>query len=549
MANTQTYGYIIAGGGTAGCVIASRLKRARPELSIAIIERGPDERNHPLVLNPLGVSQLRDIGLDSIYPTEPQSYLNDRRIELHAGNILSGSSAVNYGVWMRGDRKDYDHWADLIGDPQWGYEGLFPYFKRCESHYDPEGDRSQHGFNGPLKSFAGREYPLRGQFLDGFKHLGMHEIKDANAGSPLGISPYTENWSPKRQPSGLAYDLSGVDVVTGATIKRVLLEKRAGRSPVATGVELEDGRQIKASREVVLSCGTFRTPQVLMLSGIGSPADLNKVGIQSIVEVPDVGKNLWDHLCCFLCWKLDPIAAQEGLAVGNSKFMSNSKYLEGLACDWMVIDKLPGKELQEALQKDTTGTEEMDQHHLLVDRAHYWLTSLYMPISLGEGYDVGMDGEHISIGVLNFQPTSRGTVTLRSTNPNDLPLIDPCYASTHHDRCVMRAATRKMLSLAQAPSLKPIIVGERPPVGGRAISAASSEEDINARIDACATTLNHGAGTAAMGRVVDSELRVKGVEGLRVCDASVLPAPVAATIQATVYAVAEKLADMILSGP
>ncbi|EME43104.1 hypothetical protein DOTSEDRAFT_72471 [Dothistroma septosporum NZE10] len=547
MASQQAYDYIIAGG-TAGCVIASHLKQARPDFSIAIIERGPDERKHPLVLSPLGVSQLKDVGLDSIYPTEPQSHLNNRRIELHAGNVVSGSSAVNYGLWMRGDRKDYDYWASLIGDNQWGYEGLLPYFKRCETHYDPGGERAQHGFDGPMKSFTGRQYPLREPVLEGLKHLGLREIKDANGGSPLGISPYVENWSPTRQPSGLVYDLSGVGLVTNATIKRILLSSDSEQDPVAKGIELTDGRKLKAKREVILSCGAYRTPQVLMLSGIGPSARLSQLGIKTVVESPDVGNNLWDHLGVFLCCKLDPKAAEEGLAVGNAKFMSSPRNLEGSACNWMTIDKFPHDQLQVALQQDAKGATESDnEHHLLGARAHHCVMLVYMPISLGEGYDVGMDGEHVSVGVMNFQPTARGTITLRSTNPNDLPLIDPCYASTHHDKYVMRAATRKTLSLIEAPSLKSVIIGERPPVGRRPISAMSSDEEIDERVKGCAMSIQHGAGTTAIGKVVDAELCVKGVQGLRVCDASVLPAPVAATIQATVYAVAEKMADIILS--
>ena len=536
--------YIICGGGTAGCALASKLHQSNPELSIAIMERGPDEQNHPLVLNPMAVGQLHELGIVSTYSTEPQSNLNYRQVVLSGGNTLSGSSAINYGVWMRGHSKDYDHWAELVQDSRWSYEGLLPYFKRLETHYDADGDKDQHGFEGPIKTAAGRQYPMRQAVHEGLVELGLSDNPDMNGGEPLGIGKYTENWSPIRQPSGVAYDLSGVNIMTNTTVRRVRIESAAnGGGREAKGVELDDGRFIEAKKEIILCCGAYRTPQTLMLSGIGKASHLSELGIEVVIDNAEVGANLFDHLACQLCWKLDATAAEAGLAMGSPAFHSNPAYMKGLPVDWVAIDSLPLPDLVDKVQVDESPDE---RHSLPAKRADYWIMVIYMPVALGDGYDVPMDGKHVTTTVLNLQPTSRGNVSLRSSNPKDAPNVDPCYNSTRQDQCVMRAAFKKSLHLASTRALKPYISEEEAPAGYSALTPGSREADVDDRIRNCATTINHGAGSAAMGKVVDSELRVLGVKGLRVCDASVFPAPVSAAPQATVYAIAEKLTDMML---
>ena len=289
--------YIICGGGTAGCVLASRLHQSNPQLSIAIVERGPEKQRNPLVLNPMKVGQLRGLGLVSEYQTEPQSSLNNRRIVLGAGNTLSESSAFNYGLWMRGHSQDYGHWAELVQDRRWSYEGMLPYFKRSETHYDADGDKEQHGFEGPIKTAAGRRYPMGEAVHDALVKIGLSDNLDANGGEPFGIGKYTENWSPIRRPSGLAYDLAGVTLFTNATVRKVRVISAAdGVGCGAKGVELDDGRYIEAKREIVLSCGAYRTPQILMLSGIGQASLLYRLGIEVIVDNAEVGANFFDHL-------------------------------------------------------------------------------------------------------------------------------------------------------------------------------------------------------------------------------------------------------------
>lgn len=190
----------------------------------------------------------------------------------------------------------------MVNDSRWTYDGLLPYFRKTETHHDPQGvDPGHHGFSGPIHTTASaRHYPLRDLMRQCFLNVGLKWTSDANAGNPLGVAPYTENWRDgKRQPAGKAYGLGGVDVITNATVRRILLEGK-----IAKGAELVDGRQILASKEVILSCGSIRSPQVLMLSGIGPRDELAKQGIEQLVELPEVGKNFNDHCCLAQFYKV-----------------------------------------------------------------------------------------------------------------------------------------------------------------------------------------------------------------------------------------------------
>lgn len=287
--------YLILGGGTAGCVLATRLKEYVPDASVTVVENGPDEHANPLMIEPMGTFQLHLSEYEYNYETAPQKSYDDRKVFNAGGKVLSGSSSVNYAMWTRGGKSDYDLWADLVGDSRWNYEGLLPYFRKTETHHDPQGDQQQHGFSGPIHTTASaRQYPLKDSLRNAFLE-GTHLPKnpDANAGNPIGIAPYTENWRDgKRQPSGKAYGLKGVEVLTKSCVRRILLDGN-----VAKGAELVDGRQIFADREVIVCCGAIRTPQVLMLSGIGPSDELTKHGIPQLIDSPEVGKNFHDQVC------------------------------------------------------------------------------------------------------------------------------------------------------------------------------------------------------------------------------------------------------------
>ena len=251
-----------------GCALASRLHS---------IERGPNETEHPYVINPQAAPLLAQTELVVNYRTKPQAQLNGRSVTNYAGRLLSGSSAANYGAWMRTPADDF--WAKQVGDPRWSYRNLLPYFRRSEHHYDPKDDKQQYGFDGPIHTTSRRVYPLRDSVQQAFIQDGFHNIPDSSAG--VGISPWVENWKDgSRQHSSKAFDLSSIRVITGVAVTHVVFDDKK----CATGVELSDGRHLYAIHEIIISCGAHKTPQVLMLSGIGPNDELKRHNIGQIVN-------------------------------------------------------------------------------------------------------------------------------------------------------------------------------------------------------------------------------------------------------------------------
>ncbi|KAL8919635.1 MAG: hypothetical protein Q9208_006667 [Pyrenodesmia sp. 3 TL-2023] len=541
------FDFIVVGGGTAGCCLASRLHSLLPQSSIALLERGPDETENPLVTNPLAAAQLPETDLVVNYKTTPQSQLNDRPVTNYAGRLLSGSSAANYGAWIRAPAVDYDHWAERVGHPRWRYNELLPFFRRSESHFDPNGDAEQHGFQGPIHTTSGRSYPLREPVHEAFLQAGFRDMPDLNTGEALGVAPWTENWKDgSRQHSSKVFDLSDVQVLTGVVVACIVVNE----DNRATGVELIDGRQIHAKREVIVSCGAHKTPQLLMLSGVGPKEELEKHGIRQVVESPAVGKNHFDHLALHQAWKLKH--PERGLALGSPAF-NDSTYMLGYPVEWIATDAVPQHVLEQALIEDAGGQPDIDPKshpNLIPSTAHLALLLAYAPLNLSADYNVARDGSHVSSGALLYKPTSRGRITISSADPDAEPVVDPHYYSTLADKQMLRAGVRKIGRIMETAAAQGIIEGETTPKGMRPLTSSASDEDIDARIRGYSEVWHHSAGTAAMGKniqdsVVDAELKVHGLKNLRVVDASVFPEPISATPQATIYAIAELAAALI----
>ena len=544
----QSFDFIIVGGGTAGCVVASRLHEGGPSKSILLVERGPDERSNPVITNPAATPLIPvTTNLVSKYDTIPQPGLANRSILNMAGNILSGSSAVNYGMWSRGDKVDYEQWAKLSCDDRWTYERMMPYFNRSEHHHDPEADPKVHGCEGPIHTISGRQYPLRDTVYKAFHAAGYQDNPDANSGSPLGLAKYTENWyKATRQPAGTAYPLEGITVLTNTTVRKIILKDDPATSKMlATGIELLSGRQIHARKEVIVSCGAHRTPQLLMLSGIGDEAELFKHGIHQLVDSPFVRRNLFDHLALGIAWKLKSSIQERVAALGHLEWNNKPSNGEGMPVEWIVHSSVPPSKLLPALQADGQ-TLTAEKQLLLKERVHTMMLVAYGPMALGPNDSVPIDGSNIATIALLYQPTSRGNLTLSSPNPETPPVIDPAYYTTQTDKLILRSAVRNVLRVMETPAMQQVIDCESPPPGFLPLKSTSTDQDLDARIAAFGTTIHHAAGTCAMGTVVDGELRVNGVEGLRIVDASVFPAPVSAALQASVYAVAELASELIL---
>lgn len=307
-------------------------------------------------------------------------------------------------------------------------------------------------------------------------------------------------------------------MLTNTLARRVLIS-----SGVATGVELASGEKlfIKPGGQVILSAGAYRTPQLLMLSGIGDPAQLARHGIPTTIDLPAVGRNLHDHLLLFRYWKLRHPEA--GLALGSPKF-NVPNHEKGGPTDWLVTSPLPTSPLKAALEKDAGGPVPDDHPLLHSSRPHLEMNLLYATFGASsQGLDLPLDGTSIMTYYMACLPTSRGTITLASDDPAVPPVIDPNYLATEADRHVMREGFRMHSQLMLGTDEgRNMVVGEHTPPGFPELGVDASDAEVDSRVEMGAGTVFHPGGTAAMGRVVDTDLKVVGVQGLRVVDASVV---------------------------
>ncbi len=460
---------------------------------------------------------------------------------------------VASGGWIRGDAKDYEEWAQEAGHDRWSYKGQLPYFRRSEHHFNPGADPEQHGFEGPMYTSSvttsGRKYPLRENILQAWERLGLKKVEDANNGFPQGIAELVENRRDGlRQLTSQVYPLNGVHVLTKTMVQRVILTD-GPHGKVAVGVELADTRQlhIKTGGEVLLCCGSYRSPQVLMLSGIGPKDELARHNIPQQVESPWVGQNFHDHQMIFRYWKLRH--PEKGLAIG-SPALTDPAFQGGNPADWLATLTVPADGLTAALANDEGKFFVGDNHVLLKGpRAHLEMNVLYGVFGSEQiGLEIPLDGSAIMSYYMACLPSARGSITLASADPTEHPVIDPNYCGTEADRFVMREGWRVSSRLMlETPEGRELVADEITPKGHKCLPSTASDEEIDQRVKMGGVSCDHPAASCSMGKVVDAELRVKGVQGLRVVDASVIPVPLAAHYQAPVFALAEQAVDIILA--
>jgi len=394
---------------------------------------------------------------------------------------------MDQGGWIRGDASDYDLWAKLVQDPKWSYAGFLPYFRKVENYHTRQVNVDEHGYQGPVYtqsvSSTGRDYPLRDQIQAAWAAAGVTHTVDANAGHPQGLGELVENrHDGARQLISTIYSLAGVRVMTETIVHRILFEERADVQ-IARGVQVSNGETLLATKEVILSAGAYRTPQALLLSGIGPAEELARHGITALIDAPDVGKNLIDHMAVAQWWKLrDP---QAGLALGSTNF-SKPAFAKGTPMDWVVTQSVPYEGLKKALLVDEGNTEEgnIDNSHPLLTPTRSFIE--YLVVYVGANATdptIPMDGSHITSTVVGLLPTSRGSVTLASSDPAASPHIDPNYFATEIDRYVMRSGLKKMMEvLLDTKEGQAIVDGETVGEGRLSLNSASSADQLDERI-------------------------------------------------------------------
>ncbi|KAG8158571.1 hypothetical protein KVR01_011693 [Diaporthe batatas] len=586
----DTYDYVIVGGGTGGMTLASRLSEDGTN-TVLLIEAGSlDKGEREIVVPRFYVGTLSGVPETFQYAwhikTAPQAELGNRSITIAQGKLIGGGSSINAMVYDRGRAADYDSWADIIGSEGWNAASLLPYFKKAETFTPPPEEQAKefkitynpecHGFEGPIQSsYAEWVYPQHNEFMDAMDSLGVRRPLDQSCGDTLGayftthsIHPVNRSRSyPRVAHFDPTVDRANLHVLIEHQATRIVTHKVDGIVKV-TGVEFAASRNaakqiVGVHKEAVLSAGAFHSPQILQLSGIGKAIQLGKLGISSVVDLPGVGQNLQDHCAAPTLMRINPNLDQAA-DLNNATFdhEQGELYYSERKGRW-TTGPLSSVLFLPLLNYTEYGERILDG--MAVDISTSYLPDDIDP-SVKAGYEAQLErivkmhkerstagqelmyvGGGTGLSSILMHPLSRGWVRLNSTDPFDDPLVDPRYLSHPSDRQLFVEAVRYNRKIIATEALQRTGAAETFP-GGNVTSDEAILNSLRNRIN----TVWHPSGTCAMmpreiGGVVDAELKVYGVDNLRVLDASVMPILPAAHMQGTVYAMAEKAADMMLS--
>jgi len=517
------YDYVIVGAGSAGCVLADRLTED-PQTTVLLLEAGgPDDAQEIHI--PVAFSKLFQSAVDWTYYTEEEPHLTNRKLYWPRGKMLGGSSSINAMIYIRGNRYDYDHWREL-GNEGWSYADVLPYFKKAENQ--ERGSSEYHGSGGPL-NVMDRPYtgPLSYAFIEAGVELGWPGNDDFNGATQEGFGKYQVTQKQGRRHSAAvgylhpALGRPNLTLQTHALVSRILFEgiRAVGIAYLKDGVE----QQARINKEVILAGGAINSPQVLLLSGVGPAAELRSLGINVVADVPGVGKNLQDHPFVSVCYASTQPVSLFGLETAENM----QEY----------IDHQSGPFTSNVAE---SGAFVKTSPDLPEPNLQYHFAPVYY---INHGF-TAPDGHGFTIGPTLVRPQSSGHLALHSTDPTQHPAIYANYLASEADMQVLIEGVKLARRLAQTKAFDPFRGQEMLPG-----PQVQSDEEIAAYVRNNAESLYHPVGTCKMGddelAVVDNQLRVRGLEGLHVVDASIMPTVINGNTNAPTIMIAEKIADLL----
>ena len=531
----EIFDYIIVGAGTAGCVLANRLS-ADPNNRVCIVEAGPPDNSYKIRIPAAVAAAIGDKRFGWNYFTTPQAGAGGRPIYLPRGRVVGGSGSINGMVYFRGHPRDFDDWSSVYGATGWSYGEVLPYFKKSENN-EAWPNSPYHGVGGEMNVIdIPRNNPLIDNFLAATDALQYRRNADFNGPDPEGFGPRQATIRRGLRVSTASAFLDparkrpNLTVISDATVTRVIVENRR-----ATGVEIDvDGarRTLASHREVILSGGSYGSPQVLLLSGIGDGEHLKAMGIETVHHLPAVGRNLADHPAAAMA-----VRTQSPESYGLS-WRALPRDIWNIA-EYVLARKGPMASFLLEAHGFVRTREDIERPDLQLVFIPAHRNASGFPIPFGHGYGV------ISI---NVRPKSRGEVRLASPDPRAAPAINPNFFAEDEDIQTVLRGLRLGRRVLGSPAFERFKANEILPG-----AQTQTDEDWLEHIRKTSVSVHHPSGTCAMGSspdtVVDPELKVRGIEGLRVADASVFPQIIAGNSNAGAVMVAEKAADMILGRP